>query len=240
MEKSKISIWIPVLVAIISGLFSLWLAIISQGRATSVNKDKVQIERLIESSESTLSDLTELNQKYESLRSSIKQLPIGTIVASFLEPLDFYMQMDNRDSFNKDISTWCFANGDENIINTPYYNLRGTGEARIENLQGYFLRGYDESGEIDPNGENRSLGDNQLDTFQGHFHENNATKWYGTHYTTSYIDQRTPNVGGNVTVGHTNVPHATTPITDNVNGSPRMSKETRPKNVSVNYHIKIR
>ena len=197
-KTSSMGIWIPVIVAIISGVFALWQASLSGKSA----------------------------QDAEKIVSSNLPLPVGTIVASFLKPKDFYKQMDGRETFDKNKSTWCFANGEENITNTPYYDLSGS--TKIENLQGYFLRGLDKSGKIDPHGKQRSLGSKQKDALEQHIHHMTET------ITAAHAGNKAGNQGYQVGPKSSNF--------DKTQGiaSDTISTETRPKNIAVNYYIKIR
>jgi len=94
-------------------------------------------------------------------------------------------------------------------------------------LRGMFIRGRDDIGTgaagNDPGGV-RGLGNFQLDAFQGHRHQTLAYHDGGAGHTDS----------GTIFFGYSNI-DSTNPITDGVNGVPRISNETRPKNVSLTY-----
>lgn len=115
-------------------------------------------------------------------------------------------------------SDWVLADG-RNVTGSAYATL--TGKNVIPDLRGQFLRGLDTSGTVDSDGATRSLGDTQDDEFKSHLHEmrGNAVQynWGGG----TFLEQRSNS--GNSSVN-----------TQNTGGA-----ETRPKNVSVNYFIKI-
>jgi hypothetical protein len=92
----------------------------------------------------------------------------------------------------------------------------------VPNLGGYFLRGLDTSGTVDPNGAGRTVRSLQQDTFAQHTHNTDTTPWFWNEAIPggAYI------VGTNTTNGvHTQTSSATG------------SSETRPKNAAVLYLI---
>jgi microcystin-dependent protein len=109
----------------------------------------------------------------------------------------------------------------------------------LPDYRGRFLRGVDGSAGNDPDKATRtamatggSTGNNvgsvQSDAFQGHWHNINRSD--------------TLNAGGTQIANGSGSVSADTyvknPVTDGVNGVPRTSSETRPKNAYVNYIIK--
>ena len=104
----------------------------------------------------------------------------------------------------------------------------GVTSFNVPDLGGRFLRCVDYSGESrDPDGV-RSVGSDQADAFQGHRHGighgGGDTYDFGGRYYSSNSQITRPSTGD--------------PIADAVNGEPRVSRETRPKNMAVNYIIK--
>jgi microcystin-dependent protein len=92
------------------------------------------------------------------------------------------------------------------------------GKTTTPDLRGYFLRGLDPSGKVDPEGAGRSTGSVQPDEFKKHQHGYSAWEFSGninaaggSSYTCGLFARKTDMEGG--------------------------ADETRPKNVAVNYII---
>lgn len=137
---------------------------------------------------------------------------------------------------------WLECNGAE-VSRTTYANLFarigttfGTGNGsttfNIPNLQGEFIRGWDNGRGIDTS---RAFASFQQDAFQGHWHRTIYDNW-----------DRPPGSPQNAGSGSThnldnrddeNAVHD--PIADGVNGAPRTASETRPRNVALMYCIKV-
>lgn len=133
------------------------------------------------------------------------------------------------------------------VIGDKFGNGDGVTTFNLPDFRGRFLRGWDNSAGNDPVANSRtaingnsgaSTGDNigsfQSDAYQGHHHTvvgSNVEGWGGTHYYPAFTSSFN-GFGGKANM-------ATTNQSDGVNGAPRISSETRPVNVSVNYIIKI-
>lgn len=112
----------------------------------------------------------------------------------------------------------------------------------LPDFRGTFLRGTDLGAGNDPDAAIRSasnggnagdkVGSVQGDSFQGHYHK----------YTGSDVNNNPGNVRLN-TGAYGNYPNISgginEPVNDGVNGTPRTSSETRPKNKNVHYIIKF-
>lgn len=104
------------------------------------------------------------------------------------------------------------------------------GTGGTPDLRGRFIRGRDDAGSgaagVDPSGV-RAVGDEQMDAFQGHYHSHDIrTATGGT--------DRNATIGRGTTTGGTvDTIVAQDPITDGANGTPRISDETRPRNVAL-------
>ena len=175
-------------------------------------------------------------QEAETTVASSKPLPVGTIIASFIEPREFYKLMDNRETFDREKSTWCYADGEGNILNTPYYVSRGANESRIEDLRGYFLRGLDPTGRIDPDGSSRIAGSDQPDTFGTHSHAM-TYKEKGDKGDAAPVGKKDTDIAFR---GANNFKYTKNPGSIGNPMKEEGGQETRPKNIAVYYYIKIR
>ena len=105
--------------------------------------------------------------------------------------------------------------------------------------RGYVSRGLDLAASVDPDGASRFLGDPQTDASQGHWH--NIQTVQGTDNilvdpdgTGANADGNEADWGGDNTFARV---ETTDPITDGVNGTPRISSETRMVNRSTQWAI---
>ncbi len=103
-------------------------------------------------------------------------------------------------------------------------------------LRGRFVRGLDErapaDGGMDPQGP-RSVGQEQTDAFQGHYHWRNIS--HGVEH-----DMRVPSDAGTQglwagTIHGLTQSYTGSAVTDGAYGSARVASETRPRNVSLIY-----
>jgi len=124
---------------------------------------------------------------------------------------------------------WILADG-RSVTGSKYTSI--TGNTSVPDLRGQVLRGKNNSrsdGNQDPAGE-RPLGSFQNDQFQGHRHTQ------ATHANTSpYTELGTGSMG----FDYAPSTPVSDPISDTVNGTPRTGIETRVKNVTINYFIRI-
>ena len=189
-------------------------------------------------------ELKELRQKINLMVS----VPVGTIMA-YGGDLNDGKVKDNLIS-----QGWLPCDGapyssDDKSGYTDLYRVIGTafggdkdkGTFNVPNLRGRFVRGTDSGTGMDPDAKSRAAGapggntgDNvgsiQEDAFQGHYHFTNAG--FGNDGTRAGIGRHITAVGAAASVGAA--------INDNVHGEPKLSKETRPKNVNVHWIIKAR
>jgi hypothetical protein len=154
---------------------------------------------------------------------------IGDVKTSMLTEAEYqalngptWVLMDGRDVVGSDLA---ILKTGSNV--TPH---------NVPDARGQFLRGLDPSGSVDPDGVSRNVGDTQDDAFQGHFHN-----WLIGQSSTSVNTGASPNSSPANSVPMTNyiTGGKTNYETDEVNGIPRVSEETRPKNITVNIFIKI-
>ena len=174
----------------------------------------------------------------EVKKADFVNLPIGTIIASMLEPSSFAKTVGDPDpsDFDPKISKWVLANGRKVPTDSKYYMF--TPESRIPDLRGMFLRGINcgrNDGREDPN-DRREPGSYQKDALQEHGHETTATG-----YQYDVPDEASHYKWGNADLGYTGtgladiVPADVTSVKD----PDKDDEETRPKNVAVYFYIKI-
>jgi microcystin-dependent protein len=124
-------------------------------------------------------------------------------------------------------SGWAICNGDT-VSRTDYAELFtaigelwGVGDGsttfNLPDMRGQFLRGLDTTEGVDPDFATRIVGSSQVDEFESH-----------THTTTLYTNSTGAVGGGQIWVGYQTVDTGSTG-----------GNETRPKNVAVNYIIKL-
>ena len=116
-----------------------------------------------------------------------------------------------------------------NLSSCPTGWSAADGSASSVDLRGYFVRGLDTGGSVDPG---RSLATTQQDQFQNHTHThasvNGFMDWYGTSTGGTYTYQNGTGASGSFNVD------ATTGYASNGN----TGSETRPKNVALLYCVK--
>lgn len=169
-----------------------------------------------------LTSLQAMVQQALSNQSQFVKLPIGTIVSSMLTEAQFTAANG---------TDWVLADG-RSVPGTSYANSIS---ANVPDLRGVFLRGANlgRKGELgDPSGD-RALGSYQADMIKFHQHEINRSQNGGGE--DNYVGasgQRQQNTGW---------PRAKTNFMD-VDGKAvdeRQASETRPRNVAVNFYIRV-
>lgn len=164
-------------------------------------------------------------------------VPVGTIVASVLSPTDFLKYYG---------SNWVVADGRQVGTDTKYYEL--VGKREIPDIRGRFLRGLDLKAGIDPQMD-RKAGDHQDDSTkipdsfvlsQGkHVHIleiANVVTTKHAHFDggSSFWTRESPH--------HTDEVKFKVPINESGTHMHTLSggdAETRPKNISVYFYIKV-
>lgn len=164
-------------------------------------------------------------------------VPVGTIVASVLSPEDFSNHYGNN---------WAIADGREIGTDTKYYDI--TGKREIPDIRGRFLRGLNLDAKIDPQ-VNRKVGDHQgdstklpesLDLSQGrHAHMFEIANVVTTKHAhrdggSAFWTRKSTHAVGNEVFEITT--HESGIHKHEIVGG---DAETRPKNTSVYFYIKI-
>lgn len=155
----------------------------------------------------------------ETLIAQSSALPVGSMVAFPLDKVPVgFLEIDGSvksaaayPDLAKFLGT-AFNKGDE-----------GVGNFRLPESRGEFLRGWDHGRGVDPG---RTIGTYQLDQFQGHTFSGAASAGGSTPSFDTW-----GNVGTPVALKYP-------PVTDGVNGVPRVGAETRGRNMAVIWCIK--
>ncbi len=169
-------------------------------------------------------------------------IPVGTVIANASNNIPLGWLICNGKAVNRKAYNALFAS-----IGTTYGLADGIDSFNVPDYRGMFLRGMDLGAGNDPDTASRvalskstmitggSVGTVQLDGFQGHFHKVRIGSRTGSYYATgTSIPHDFSNIDCPQIIGM----QAGEVMNDGVNGTPRTSSETRPKNVYVNYIIK--
>jgi len=153
----------------------------------------------------------------------------GALPTGFNNSTDYYVLYLTANTFSLSSTfdgTAIASTGSQSGVHSYLQSYFGLGDGSTTfNLPSLnddqFIRGVD-------SGSSRTIGTKQQDAFQGHQHE--------------YDSWNTPNAGNSNTTGGggTQRPRGNTVaiVSDGINGTPRVSSETRPKNVALLYCIK--
>ena len=168
-------------------------------------------------------EITRLKKELESIseKERVLNLPIGTVISSLLKPKQF--EKNYGDS-------WVLADGTRVSVNTRYADI--TGDTKIPDLRGLFLRGmnYGRTDEFrDPDGENRLPGQPQPDQFASHGH---GFSWVTVKASGTTLPNNYPILPNEYHPGEANQGAGEAV-------RPAGKKETRPKNASVYYYVKV-
>jgi len=121
---------------------------------------------------------------------------------------------------------WVLMDG-RSVVGSAYEAI--TGNTNIPDARGRALRMKDNAAGVNPDGD-LALGTLQSDAFQGHWHQ------VGVNSSGALGNAGVSGKDGGVQ-GSPN--RAQAPVTDGVNGTPRISSETRMANATVNFFVKI-
>lgn len=160
----------------------------------------------------------------EAMIAQSSALPVGSMVAFPVDKVPVgFLEIDGSvksAAAYPDLAKFlgaAFNKGDE-----------GAGNFRLPESRGEFLRGWDHGRGVDAG---RIIGGYQLDQMQGHVHA--APK--GTTAYAAFGPGGSALAAGS---GIINPAASGSPITDGINGEPRVGAETRPRNLSVLWCIK--
>ena len=180
--------------------------------------------------------LKKIKEEIEDLKRKVlsNKVPIGSIVASVLD-YQAFLELNKLDTEITEIEkvTWVPCDG-RNVYTSIYSSYK----AHVPDLRGVFLRGINDMGVngFEPiklhqaNPENKAAGDFQADTFASHHHStDNAREKNGSPHESH--DSGPNNVPGGRSYWRSGTIRTETSSTGNT--------ETRPKNITVYYYIRI-
>ena len=190
----------------------------------------------------------DINTNFTTLKTAIESIdatiPPGTIVAYGGTTTPTGWLICNGSTVSRTGNAALFA-----AIGTSYGNGDGSTTFHLPDFRGRFLRGLDGAAGRDPNAGTRAIsnpggnsgnavGSLQTDAFQGHWHQVQENGTTGSLGNTNGTNSGSTNMAA---MGLGLPLYASGLLTDTVNatGTPRISSETRPVNVYVNYIIKL-
>lgn len=182
-----------------------------------------ELGKITEQNQSLKSSVVELSGRLDAMEAAPPPaLPIGSVVVSLLSPVAFAEVAGESDSLNRTRTRWVLADGSD-VSGSRFSEL--TGRNNIPDLRGMFLRGKNNNrsdGKQNPGGD-LTLGEYQDDQFEKHAHEYNRGGEGGNEL---YSAQAGRNLG---------IPRGSTNYI--VRG--KYGPETRARNVTVNYFIRV-
>jgi hypothetical protein len=236
--NTKFTFWQTIIVTIITAIVSISTVLINKGIDKPVSEDKLDTS-ILQSIKNHLNSKEVKNQIKLEVNSSSEKIPIGTVIASVFD-YNTFLSIQGQ-GLTQDMSKAIWVPCDGRLVNNSKYSLSNFG-VKVPDLRGLFLRNVNDYNinfpKVKPvskkqkNPQNKLLGEFQYDAFQGHHHA---------------VDTRT-GVTLSVTPGGQaplslnwgkHSPAVRDPVTDKKNGTPRVSSETRPKNFTISYFIKI-
>ncbi len=172
---------------------------------------------------------------------------IGKVIASFMPYEDLNAFTGNQDEFSPYTSKWAPADGRD--VAGSVYAFMSRNSNNVPDLRGLFIRGANDFGvtfdgnvknpvpKARKNPDDLSVGTFQSDAFQGHRHsvEEGGIQPNIVHNQGSGPQQKA--AGGTHDIRRLRL--ILDPIEDGKNGPPRTTSETRPKNITVFYYIRI-
>jgi hypothetical protein len=191
-------------------------------------------------SSGTLIQASSINSNFSTIYSHSNQLsdnistlqqitpPVGSIVPSMLNENQFKAQVGDPSTFSSSSSKWTLADG-RAISGSTYSTV--TSQSTAPDLRGMFLRGLNagrSDGNQDPDGGSRTIGNYQADQVKSHNHNNG-------NYDRLVISNGVNTASG----GLDPTPAPEFNLWDSRNILPAGGAESRPRNIAVNYYIRI-
>ena len=219
MEEDKKSGFINTIIGAITAIIVALITTLGTIRVSDAEVTKVNGQ---------LNEISEIETRINRVADSFKDLPVSTIVQSLLPPALFADQVNDPTVFDPRTTKWVIADGKLDITLSKYGQL--TNKRFVPDLRGMFLRGMNEGRSDsykDPD-QNRQVGSFQSDMTKSHSHNANlklGAEPLGQH-------ARSKQAAG--AHGSPSDSWVSDELISNSGGI-----ETRPKNVSVYFYIKI-
>jgi hypothetical protein len=205
VKTTLIAVIGSIVVAIITTLGTIWTS------STQLHKNSVEI--------------LENKDKLKGIKidAAAFKLPVGTVVASLLDPAEFAKEVGDPETFDIKASKWTLADG-KSVSGTRWATLRGN--APVPNLCGVFLRGKNNGKRTDV--KEIELGQFTPDTVGPHDHNVRFYDPTGTAHGASILWD-----GGKGFKVEKNSDFVQGVVTSD------SLPETSPKNITVNYFLRI-
>ncbi|KPA16186.1 tail fiber protein [Candidatus Magnetomorum sp. HK-1] len=204
-------------IALFLFIFGIMMAIHSNLIAADCDvkvKKRMKSEKLTKILECLKDEIEKIKKEKNS-----SDLPVGTIISSMVPPKKFFKKYSEK--------KWRTANGD--TIPSFFEYVAITGNKKLPDLRGMFLRGLNldrNDGNQDPEGNKRTPGSYQRDELKNHIH---GLNWWASGG--MKLPNRYPGINNS---------YNPKPNQGSINGvTPYGGAETRPKNVSIYWYIKI-
>lgn len=236
MEKqnTKLNFWTAIIIALISGFISIITSAVNKYIDKPITEDiftqkyvQKWVNKTLQSDTTSVLISSKVNNY---LKQDMDRVPVGTIISSIINYDSFMTLNDFKPSKNTREVIWVPCDG-RIVMNSKYSNFKNT----VPDLRGLFLRNVNDYGvefsgikDVDSqwkNPENKDAGQKQKDQVGNHSH---FKKWYP-------VQGREGSPAFGI---HPNFKQ----FNDNEKIAYHFfneGKETRPKNMTVYYYIKI-
>jgi hypothetical protein len=174
---------------------------------------------------------SQLNDNFTSLLAAVTgAVPVGSVRAALLDETAFASAAGDPSTFDASTSKWALADG-RTVTGSSYASL--SGNTTLPDMRGVFLRGLNvgrSTATGDSDGGARTAGDYQGDQFAQHNHNTGAFR---------YLVQRNPGSGTTGAPTDSFGPNEPDILNTGELLAAGSGTETRPRNVSVYYYVRI-
>jgi hypothetical protein len=172
--------------------------------------------------------LTKIQKRTDTL-SDLTRLPVGTLLASMLQPKQFAAGVGDPSDYDPKKSQWTLADDKGPMPGTKWAEL--TDNKPVPDLRGLFLRGANHGRKgvwADPGGD-RAPGESQADELKQHNHMDGE---FGIIFRRAKAGEDATPHGTDVSPGEANL--------DQIKFlKPAGGVETRPRNAAVFYYLRV-